>query len=74
MVVPSIHFGSMLVGSLKIISTFQDGWLYDTAINIHHGENFRNQEPQKSTKSFSEEIQMCSSFKEAKFMKKTPEQ
>ena len=47
MMVSTIHFGSILVESLKIISTFQDVWLHDTAINFHHGENYLNQSPKK---------------------------
>ena len=38
--VPTIYFVSLLVESSEIICTFQDGWLHDTAINIHHGENY----------------------------------
>ena len=55
MMVSSIHFGSILVESLKIINAFQNGWLHDTVINIHHGENYRDQESKKLTKNFSEE-------------------
>ena len=56
---------SILVKSLEIISTFQDDCLHDTANNIHHRENYRNQESRKSTKSFSEEIQVCCTFKKS---------
>ena len=52
MIVSTIHFGSILVESLDIISTFQYGWLHNTVINIHHGENYRNQESKKHKKLF----------------------
>ena len=65
MMVSTIHFDSILVERLEIISTFQDDWLHNTAINFHHGENYRNQESKKSTKSFSEEIQMCCTSKKS---------
>ena len=63
--VSTIHFGSILVASLENISTSQDGWLHDATINIHHGKSHWNQEPQKSTKSFPEEIQMFCAFKKS---------
>ena len=56
MIVSTIHFGSMLVESLDIISTFQDGWLHDTAINIHHGDNYRNQKSKKIQRSFQKKF------------------
>ena len=61
----TLHFGSTLVESLEIISSFQDGWLHDTTINIHLREIYRNQESKKNTKSFSEDIQMCCTFKKS---------
>ena len=61
----TIHFDSILVKSLEIISTLQNGWLHGTAINIHHRENFRNYESKEITKSFSEELEMCCTFKKS---------
>ena len=65
MMVSTIHFDSILVERLGIISTFQDDWLHDPAINLHHGESYPNQESKKGTTSFSEEIQMCCTFKKS---------